>query len=87
MGAKAVNIQSYANVNDTKNINVALKGVYGLNRFSLHPVRSIDGAIVKNNVMILTKWAELLQSLLNKVYATDLGFLDDLPTLSTIQGG
>ena len=35
---KAAQIQSYANINDTKNIYEALKGVYGPRRFSLHTV-------------------------------------------------
>ena len=37
---KAAQIQSYANINDTKSSYEALEGVYGPRRFSLHPVRS-----------------------------------------------
>ena len=81
---KAAQIQSYTNINDTKNFDEALKGAYGSSRFSLHPVRSIDGVLIKNKEFILTRWAECLQSLLNKVHTTDPGFLDDLPTLPII---
>ena len=81
---KAAQIQSYANINDTKNFYEALKGVYGPRRFSLHPVRSTDGVLLKNKELILKRWAEYLQDLLNKVHTTDPDFLDDLPTLPII---
>ena len=78
---KAAQIQSYANINDIKSFYEALNGVYGSSRFSLHPVRSNDGVILKNKELILVKWAEYLQNLLSKVHNTDLGILDNLPTL------
>ena len=53
-------------------------------RFSLHPVRSTDGVLIRNTELILTGWAEYLQNLLNKVHSTDLGFLDDRTTQPTI---
>ena len=37
-----------------------------------------------NKELILERWAEYLQNLLNKVHTTDPGFLDDLPTLPII---
>ena len=81
---KTAQIQRYANINDAKNFYEAHKGVYGPSRFSLHPVRSTDGILSRNNELILARWAEYLQNLLNKVHTTDPGFLDDLPTLSII---
>ena len=81
---KAAQIQSYANINDTKSFYEALKGVYGQRCFSLHPVRSTDGVLIKNRELILKRWAEYLKNLLNKVHTTDPGFLDDLPTLPII---
>ena len=81
---KAAQIQSYASINDTKSFYEALKGVYGPRRFSLHPVRSTDGVLIKNKELILERWAEYLQNLLNKVHTTDPDFLDDLPTLPII---
>ena len=81
---KTAQIQSYANSSDTKSFHEALKGVYGPSRFSLHPVRSTDGILNKNKELILKRWAEYLQNLLNKVHTTDPGFLDDLPTLPII---
>ena len=81
---KAAQILSYANINDTKNSYDALRGVYGPSRLSLHPVRSTDGVLIKNRELILERWAEYLQSLLNKVHTTDSGFLDNLPTLPII---
>ena len=81
---KAAQIQSYANINDTKSVYEALKGVYGPRRFSLHPVRSTVGILSKNKELILKRWAEYLQNQLNKVHTTDPDFLDDLPTLSII---
>ena len=36
---KAAQIQSYANINDTKSFYEALKAVHGPKNFSLHPVR------------------------------------------------
>ena len=78
---KADQIQSYANINDTKSFCEAPNGVYGPCHFYLHPVRSTDGVLVKNKELILERWAEYLQSLLSKVHTTDPGFLDDLPTL------
>ena len=77
-------MQSYANINDTKSFCEALKGVYGPSRFSLHPVRSTDGVLIKNKELILERWAEYPQNLLNKVHTTNPGFLDDLPTLPII---
>ena len=38
----------------------ALKGVNGPSRFSLHPVRSTDGIIIKNKKLMLEIWAEYL---------------------------
>ena len=78
-------IQGYAEINDEKIFCEALKDVYGKSRFSLHPVRSTDGVLIKNTELILAKWADYLQNLLSKVHTTDPGFLDDLPTMPTIQ--
>ena len=50
----------------------------------MHPVRSTDGDLIKNKELILKRWAEYLQNLLNKVHTNDPGFLDDLPTLPII---
>ena len=58
LARKAAQIQSYANINDTKSFYEALKGVYRPSRFSLHPVRSTDGVLIKNNELILKRWAE-----------------------------
>ena len=77
-------MQSYANINDTKSFHEALKGVYGPRRFSLNPVGSTDGVLIKNKELILVRWAEYLQNLLSKVHTTDPVFLDDLPTLPII---
>ena len=76
----AAQTQSYANINDTKSFYEALKSVYGARRFSLHPVRSTNGVLIKNKELIIERWAEYLQNLLNKVHITDPDFLDDLPT-------
>ena len=83
---KAALIQSYVNINDTKSSYEALKGVYGPRRVYLHPVRcsSTDDVLIKNKELILERWAEYLQNLLNKVHTTDPDFLDDLPTLPII---
>ena len=81
---KAAQIQSYANINDAKSFYEALKAVYRPSSFFLHRVRSTDGVLIKNKELILKRWAEYLQNLLNKVHTTDPGFLDDLPTLPTI---
>ena len=81
---KAAQIQSYANIDDTKSFYEALKGVYGPRRFSLYSVRSTDGVIIKNKELTLERWAEYLQNLLKKVHTTDPDFLDDLPTLPII---
>ena len=81
---KAAQIQSYAIINDPMNFYEALIGIYGPSRLTLHPVISIDGVIINNKELILARWAEYLQNLLNKVHTTDIGFLDDLPTLPII---
>ena len=81
---KAAQIHGCANVNDTSSFYDELRGVYGRNCFSLHPVRSNDGALIMNKDMILIGWAEYLQSLLFNVLATDSGSLYDLPTLPII---
>ena len=75
---------AHAIINDAKNFYDALRGVYRPTRFSLHPVRSTDGVLIKNKELLLERWAEYLQNLLNKVHTTDPGFLDDLPTLPII---
>ena len=61
---KAAQIQSYANINDTKSFYEAQKGVYGPSRFSLHPVRSTDGVLIKKKKLILKRWAEYPQACL-----------------------
>ena len=84
MARKAAQIQIYANINDTKIFYEALIVVYGLSRFSLQPVRSTDGVLIKNKELIIDRGAEYLKNLLNKVHSTDPGFLFDLPTLPII---
>ena len=49
---KAAQIQSYVNINDTKNFYEELRGVYGPSRFSLHPDRSTDGVLINNKELI-----------------------------------
>ena len=80
----AAQIQSYANIDDTKSFYEALKGVYGPRHFSLHPVRNTDDDLIMNKELILKRWAEYLQNLLSMVHTTDPGFPDDLPTLPII---
>ena len=53
-------------------------------RFSLSPVTSTDGVLIKNNGLILERWAEDLQNLLSKVHTTDPVFLVDLQSLPII---
>ena len=77
-------IQSFANIHDVKNFYEALNGVYGPTRFSLHPIRSIDGVLIKNEELIIKRWAEYLQNLLSMVHTTDPDFLDDLSILPII---
>ena len=84
---KAAQIQSNANINDAKNFYEALKCIYRPSRFSLHPVRKIDGVLIKNKELIHVRLAEYLQNLLNKAHTTDPGFLDDIPTLLVIPKG
>ena len=84
MGGNAAQIQSYANINYTKNLYEALIGVYGPRRFSLNPVRSTDGVFIKKKELVLERLAEYLQNLLNKVHTTDRGFLHDPPALPII---
>ena len=55
---KAAQIQSYANINGTKSFYEALIGVHGPRHFSVHPVRSTDGVLIKNKELILKRWAE-----------------------------
>ena len=38
-------------------------------------IRSTDGVLIKNKELILARWAEYLQNLLNKVHITDPAFL------------
>ena len=77
---KAAQIQSYSNINDTRNLYEALKCIYWPSRI-FHFVRSTDGVLLKNKELILARWAEYVQILLSKVHTTDPGFLDDLPTV------
>ena len=49
--------------------------------YSLHPVRSIDGILIKNKELIRARWNECIQNLQNNVHTTDLGFLDYLPII------
>ena len=52
---KAAQIQSYANINDTKSFYEALKGVYGPRRFSWHPILTTDGVLIMNKELIISK--------------------------------
>ena len=47
-------------------------------------IRSTDGVLIKNMVLILRRLAEYLKNLLNKVHITNMDFLDYLPTLPII---
>ena len=85
VGAEGGTDADLANIIDTKKFFEALKGVYGPSRFSLHPVKSTNGVLLKNKKLILARWAEYLQNLLIKVHSTDQGILDDLPTQPIIQ--
>ena len=80
----AAEIQSYVNINFTKSFYEALFGVYGPCRFSLHPVRSTDGVLIKNKELILERWAEYQENQVNKVHSNDTGFLYYLPILPVI---
>ena len=71
---KAAEIQSYANINDANNFYDAPKGVYGPSRFSLYPVRSTDGVLIRNKELILGRWAEHLQNLLTRSTPPTLDF-------------
>ena len=62
---KAAQIQSHGNISDTKSFYEALKGIYGPRRFTLHPVRSTGCVLIKNKELILERWVEYLQNLLN----------------------
>ena len=68
---KAAQLQSYANINDVKNSYGTSKGVYGLSRFSLHPVRRTEGVLMKNKEFILARWDEYLQSLMTRHLSAD----------------
>ena len=84
LARKAAPIESYANINDTKSFYDALKDVYGPSRFFLHPVRTTDVVLIINKELILARWAEFLQNLLNKVHTIDPGILDEILTLPII---
>ena len=62
-------------------------GDYEPTRFSLHPVRNIDGALIKNKDMIRARRVRHRQDQENTVHATDPAFLDNLPTLPIIRKG
>ena len=47
-------------------------------------IQRTDGVLIKNKELILERWAEYLQSLLDKVHISDTALLGDLPTLPII---
>ena len=47
-------------------------------------IQRTDGVLIKNKELILARWAEYLQSLLDKVHISDTALLGDLPTLPII---
>ena len=77
-------MQAFFDAGDTHNFYDSLKIAYGPLDKSIAPVRSSDGALIKDKSGILNRWAEHFCDLLNRVHPTDPNFLESVPQLETL---
>lgn len=68
---KPLELQQFADSNNSHGFYDAAKKIYGTRRHNSHPVKSEYGnTLFKNNEEFLAKWAEHFYSLLNQVNLT-----------------
>ncbi|KAJ8372925.1 hypothetical protein AAFF_G00275750 [Aldrovandia affinis] len=78
--SKANEIQTHADRNDMHSFYDAVKTIYGPRNCSLAPVRSADGTtLIKDQALIVERWAEHFNTLLNQPTPVDLTVLAELP--------
>jgi hypothetical protein len=72
-------------VNDSRGFYDAVKLVHGPTSRTGFPVRSADGAtLIRDNRLILNRWAEHFSGLINRRNPVDLGILGSLPEFPTV---
>ena len=77
--AKAVELQSYADQHDSRNLFSGLKAVYGPTSRSMTPLRSADGKLLTDKAQILERWTAHFSQLLNRESTVDDQVFADIP--------
>ncbi|XP_013793965.1 uncharacterized protein LOC106478008, partial [Limulus polyphemus] len=80
-GAKAEEIQSYADQNDSKRFYESLKTVYGPKCATLLPLLSSDGSLLVNRKQVLDSWVEHFEGVLNRPSIINDEAIDRLPQI------
>lgn len=84
--SKAQEIQSYADRYDMHNFYDAIKSTHGPRTHTVCPLRTADeSSLIKDQALIVQRWGEHFEALLNQQAPTDFSVLEELPTLPTIQ--
>ena len=83
--SKANEIQTHADRSDMHSFYDAVKTIYGPRNCSLAPVRSVDGtSLIRDQAMIVERWAEHFNTLLNQPTPVDPTVLAELPEHPTM---
>jgi len=83
LSAKADEIQSYADKNDTKHFYKALNAIYGPRSTGTSPLLSSDGtALITEKSKILERWAEHFKAVLNRPSSINEEAITRLPQVN-----
>ncbi|KAL8592948.1 hypothetical protein ACOMHN_050775 [Nucella lapillus] len=81
---KADEVQLYADTKNSRMFFSALKAVYGPSRPSTTPLRSTNGALLKEKKAINERWRERFSTLLNRPSTVSNEALDQIPQRPTL---
>lgn len=84
--SKAQEIQSHADRYDMHNFYDAIKSIHGPRTHTVCPLRTADeSSLIKDQSLIVQRWGEHFEALLNQPASVDLSVLEELPSRPTIQ--
>lgn len=82
---KASEIQSYADLHDSRNFYQALKTVYGPSSRTLCPIKNSEGDLLRDESQILHQWKKHYHSILNLNSEVDDSVFNIIPKYSTAE--
>lgn len=84
--SKAQEIQTNTNRYDMHNFYNAITSTHGPRTYTVCPLRTADeSSLNKDQALIIERWGEHFEALLNQPASVDLSVLEELPRLSIIQ--